>query len=51
MSDRIAVIHYGKLVETGDTETLFAPGHDYTRRLLSAIPLLDGPAPKGVGAP
>jgi len=52
MSDRIAVMHHGKLVETGDTETLFArPGHDYTRRLLSAIPLLDGPAPESVGAP
>ncbi|WP_461481439.1 ABC transporter ATP-binding protein [Porticoccus sp.] len=44
MSDRIAVMHHGKLVETGDTETLFArPHHDYTRQLLSAIPLLDGP--------
>ncbi|MEZ5528657.1 MAG: ABC transporter ATP-binding protein [Porticoccaceae bacterium] len=44
MSDRIAVMHHGKLVETGETEPLFAqPHHDYTRRLLSAIPLLDGP--------
>lgn len=46
MSDRIAVMHHGKLVETGETEPLFAqPHHDYTRRLLSAIPLLDGPTP------
>jgi len=46
MSDRIAVMHHGKLVETGETEPLFSqPHHDYTRRLLSAIPLLDGPTP------
>jgi ABC-type oligopeptide transport system ATPase subunit len=39
-------MHHGKLVETGETEPLFAqPHHDYTRRLLSAIPLLDGPTP------
>jgi len=42
ISDRIAVMHHGKLVETGETEPLFAnPQHDYTKRLLSAIPIAD----------
>ncbi len=39
LSDRIAVMHRGKLVEVGATEPLFAaPQHEYTRKLLSAIP-------------
>lgn len=42
ISDRIAVMHHGKLVETGETEPLFAnPQHDYTKKLLSAIPIAD----------
>lgn len=42
ISDRIAVMHHGKLVETGDTEALFTnPQNDYTQRLLSAIPVPD----------
>ncbi len=42
ISDRIAVMYRGKIVETGDTETLFAnPQHAYTRSLLSAIPIPD----------
>ncbi|MFE6778503.1 dipeptide ABC transporter ATP-binding protein [Streptomyces sp. NPDC057702] len=40
--DRIAVMYLGHVVETGDTETLFAdPKHPYTRALLSAIPIPD----------
>ncbi len=39
ISDRIAVIHKGKIVELAESEALFAnPLHPYTRSLLSAIP-------------
>ncbi|MFD7530969.1 dipeptide ABC transporter ATP-binding protein [Streptomyces sp. NPDC059849] len=42
VSDRIAVMYLGHIVETGDTETIFAdPKHPYTRALLSAIPVPD----------
>lgn len=42
IADRVAVMHHGKLVEVGNTETLFAnPEHDYTEKLLSAIPVAD----------
>ncbi|MFE3685001.1 dipeptide ABC transporter ATP-binding protein [Streptomyces sp. NPDC059095] len=42
ISDRIAVMYLGHIVETGDTETLFSdPRHPYTRALLSAIPVPD----------
>ena len=31
----------GRLIEIGVTETLFAaPGHAYTRRLISAVPVV-----------
>ncbi len=42
VTDRVAVIHKGKIVELADTEKLFQnPLHPYTRSLLSAIPLPD----------
>ncbi|MEU2022173.1 ABC transporter ATP-binding protein [Streptomyces sp. NPDC016469] len=42
VSDRIAVMYLGHIVETGDTESLFAdPRHPYTQALLSAIPVPD----------
>ena len=41
LSDRIAVMHQGKIVEIGDTgAVLSAPQHDETRRLLAAVPRL-----------
>ena len=42
ISDRIAVIHKGKIVEIAETEELFAyPLHPYTKSLISAIPIPD----------
>ena len=39
ISDRIGVLHKGRLVETGLTREIFSnPVHPYTRSLLSAIP-------------
>ena len=42
ISDRVAVIHKGKIVELAETEILYKhPLHPYTRSLLSAIPIPD----------
>ena len=42
ISDRIAVIHKGVIVEVAETEELFKnPLHPYTRSLLSAVPIPD----------
>jgi oligopeptide/dipeptide ABC transporter ATP-binding protein len=42
VSDRIAVMHLGKVVEVAPTEDLFdVPRHPYTRALLSALPVPD----------
>ena len=39
MSDDIAVMHLGRLVEHGPADAVCdAPQHDYTKRLLSAVP-------------
>lgn len=47
LSDGIAVLHGGRFVEYGDTETvLHAPGHPYTKKLLQAVPRLE----RGEGA-
>ncbi|MEH6775904.1 MAG: ABC transporter ATP-binding protein, partial [Cereibacter changlensis] len=44
MSDRIAVMYLGRIVEEADTETLFAdPKHPYTRLLLQTIPNVAAP--------
>jgi peptide/nickel transport system ATP-binding protein len=41
VSDRVAVMHDGKLVELADAEELYErPQHEYTRTLLAAVPVL-----------
>jgi oligopeptide/dipeptide ABC transporter ATP-binding protein len=47
ISDRIAVMYLGRIVEVGDADTVCdAPTHPYTEALLSAIPVPD-PAARG----
>ncbi|GAB4166869.1 MAG: ABC transporter ATP-binding protein [Thalassobaculales bacterium] len=44
LADRLVVMYAGRVAEAGRTADVFAaPAHPYTRRLLSAIPRLDGP--------
>jgi peptide/nickel transport system ATP-binding protein len=44
MSDRVAVMYLGRIVEEGDTEELFArPRHPYTQLLLQTIPNIEAP--------
>ena len=39
LADRVAVMYEGKVVEEADAETLFTtPKHEYTKRLLAAVP-------------
>ena len=41
ISDRVAVMYQGEIVETGDKQQIFdSPMHEYTKRLLSSIPRL-----------
>ncbi|MBW8635717.1 ATP-binding cassette domain-containing protein [Hoeflea sp. WL0058] len=41
IADRVAVFEKGRLVEESDTETIFTnPANPYTRRLISAIPIV-----------
>jgi oligopeptide/dipeptide ABC transporter ATP-binding protein len=58
MSQRVAVMYRGQIVETAPSEEIYRqPAHPYTRLLLAAIPRMQGqrdapdPAPAVVGAP
>ncbi|HET6944017.1 MAG TPA: ABC transporter ATP-binding protein, partial [Gaiellaceae bacterium] len=43
ISDRIAVLYLGRLMELGEAEVVFSgPHHPYTEALLSAVPTIDG---------
>jgi peptide/nickel transport system ATP-binding protein len=43
LSDRIAVLYLGRLMELGDAESVFGPPHHpYTEALLSAVPTVEG---------
>ncbi len=43
LSDRIAVLYLGRLMELGESETVFsAPQHPYTEALLSSVPQAAG---------
>jgi peptide/nickel transport system ATP-binding protein len=51
MSDRIFVMLSGRFVESGDAEDLLrAPQSPYTKKLLDAVPRLDGHTTIGVPA-
>ncbi|MGW3103579.1 dipeptide ABC transporter ATP-binding protein [Streptomyces sp. NPDC001100] len=48
-ADRVAVMLEGEIVETGAVEdVLLRPAHEYTRRLLEAVPRLAVSEPEGV---
>ncbi len=43
LSDRIAVLYLGRLMEVGTAEVVFSgPHHPYTEALLSAVPTIEG---------
>ena len=50
IADRVCVMQYGEIVESGDTSRIFeAPAHPYTQRLIQAQP--SGTAPAAATAP
>ena len=51
IADRVAVMQRGVLVEEGPvSRVLTAPAHDYTRRLLAAVPPLRAPPARRLGS-
>jgi ABC-type glutathione transport system ATPase component len=53
VSDRIAVMYRGRIVETGVTDTLFDdPVHPYTKLLIGSVPrLIEADGPAGAAGP
>ncbi|HXR00854.1 MAG TPA: ATP-binding cassette domain-containing protein, partial [Pseudomonas sp.] len=52
VSDEVLVMRHGKVVESATVQSLFEnPQHDYTRRLLGAVPRLPGTGSKLVVPP
>lgn len=55
MCDRVVVMRYGEIVETGGIDDIFYnPQHEYTKMLLDAVPRIDQPNRPGrpsLGAP
>ncbi len=50
ISDRVAVMYLGQIVEMGSRAQLFGnPQHPYTRRLLAAVPVPDPRRPREAG--
>ena len=46
MSDRLVVLHRGRIVEDGPTRRVVAqPQHPYTRLLIDSVPVIDTPRP------
>ena len=51
ISDRVAVMYLGRLVEVADTEDFYAaPRHPYTKALMASLPIPD-PSKRGRPAP
>ncbi len=49
LSDRIAVLYLGRLMEFGPAEAVFSgPHHPYTEALLSAVPSVEGGRPERI---
>lgn len=49
ISDRIAVMYLGKIVEIGDADAVYQrPGHHYTKALIEAVPTVDDAPPAEV---
>jgi peptide/nickel transport system ATP-binding protein len=50
ISDRVAVMYLGKIVEIGEVDSVLRqPHHHYTRTLLDALPEVDGAGATGTG--
>lgn len=49
--DRIAILHQGQIVECGTVEQIVSsPRHEYTRRLMAAMPRIPGASKGAIAA-